>query len=101
MRAYFHKLENSLQRGEWHKQMKKQQLERQDNRKALMMLELYKDVIEEKEAVKPLSERMDLRTKELERLGYLCQGELSEKGKDYIIQNAHLQVLEWLNKKAE
>ena len=100
MRAYYHKLENTLQREEWRKQMKRQQLERQDNRKALMMLELYKDVIEEKEAVKPLSERMEARTRELEKMGYLVQGTLTEKGKNYIIHEAYLRVLVWL-KKAE
>lgn len=101
MRAYYHKLESTLHREEWRKQMKRQQLERQENRKALLMLELYKEVVEEQEAVKPLAERMDLRTKELEKMGYLCQGELTEKGKEYIIQKAYLQVVSWLNKKAE
>ena len=101
MRAYYHKLEGALQRGEWRKQMRKQQEAKMENRKAIMKLELYKDVIEDKEAVRPLCERMESRTNELEKLGYLSEGELTEKGKEYIIQKAHLLVLEWLNKKAE
>lgn len=98
MRPYWIIKEGVICRAQLRQVNREKIAERQMQRKAYLLFEFYRDIIKDEENNIPMSVRLQDRTRELEKIGYLKKGELTEKAKAYIIEEACKEVQKHLKK---